>query len=159
MTIRRFPSDLTMGIKQTVAEHIDKRVYRDPNSGCWLWLGRVDEKGYARGGNKSYPGESKAHRLSYLYHVGPIPEGLELDHLCRVRSCVNPSHLEAVTHAENCRRGDYKTNSSNGKKTHCPSGHEYTPANTILQQKKGGAGRKCRACRDSRNRSRYQRDK
>jgi DNA-binding transcriptional regulator YiaG len=66
---------------------------------CWLWRGWVNDRGYGRA--SSHP----AHVIYYKRHVGPIPEGLQLDHLCRVRLCVNPAHLEPVTHAENIRRG------------------------------------------------------
>ncbi len=67
---------------------------------------------------------------------GPIPEGLELDHLCRVRHCVNPDHLEAVTHRENIRRG------LGGPRSHCINGHEFTPENTSLKR----GWQACRAC-------------
>ncbi len=77
------------------------------HTGCWVWNGRLNDDGYGvldlswrRGGPKS----RSAHRLAYELFVGPIPDGLEIDHLCAVRRCVNPAHLEAVTHAENVRR-------------------------------------------------------
>ena len=75
--------------------------------GCWIWNGRLSDDGYGvldlswRGGG---PKSCYAHRAAYELLVGPIPDGLELDHLCFVRSCVNPAHLEAVTHVENLRR-------------------------------------------------------
>jgi hypothetical protein len=68
--------------------------------GCWIWRGRIDPNGYGT------IGRNFAHRVMYERHVGPIPKGLHLDHLCRVRSCVNPKHLEAVSCAENVRRSD-----------------------------------------------------
>ena len=106
-------------------------------SGCWLWLGTTKPYGY---GNFAYMGESwRAHRFSYEHFKGPITKGLEVDHLCRVRSCVNPDHLEAVTHLENVRRGraDY-----NKHKTHCPKGHPYNVENTRIYK----GWRKCRTC-------------
>ena len=74
----------------------------EPNTGCWLWLGGLNQKGYPQ--FKHQQRTWRAHRFMYERAKGPLPEGLTLDHLCRVRSCVNPDHLEPVTHAENCRR-------------------------------------------------------
>lgn len=74
--------------------------------GCWIWKGFVLANGYGQmpSRNNEY-GERLAHRASYRFHVGPIPDDLEIDHLCRVKCCVNPAHLEPVTHGENLRRG------------------------------------------------------
>lgn len=77
--------------------------YEVDANGCWIWLGRINGFGY--GELKCGERRLKAHRVSYEHHVGPIPEGLDLDHLCRVRPCVNPEHLEPVTRSENIRRG------------------------------------------------------
>lgn len=77
-------------------------VDKDGPGGCWIWTGALTGAGYGQfggGGKKSY-----THRWAYQAHVGPIPDGLELDHLCRVRACCNPDHLEPVTHEENTRR-------------------------------------------------------
>jgi len=83
-----------------------------------------------------------AHRVAYELVVGPIPDGLHIDHLCRRPICVNPAHLEAVTQRENTRRGNGAT-ARNGRKTHCPAGHEYTDGNTYLAR----TGRRtCRSC-------------
>lgn len=114
-----------------------------PN-GCWEWHGARNTKGY---GNirvdKDSPAKS-VHRVAYTEMVGPIPEGMEIDHLCRNRSCINPDHLEAVTRITNIQRVDQR-------KTVCKSGHEMTAANTrIYTTKSGMETRKCRACgRDS----------
>lgn len=79
-----------------------KRFKRNPVTGCWLWLGSRTEKGYGR---IRFRGEWwSAHRLSYEQHVGPIPEGMQLDHLCEHPRCINPAHLEPVTGLENMRR-------------------------------------------------------
>ncbi len=84
-----------------------------------------------------------AHRFSYRHHVGEIPEGLELDHLCRIRHCVNPLHLEPVTGKVNLMRGDTHA-AINASKTHCPYGHQYSGDNLRIAY---NGQRFCRACR------------
>lgn len=79
-----------------------KHAIPEPNTGCWLWLGHLNKDGYGRGSHKG--AKWLAHRFSYETAVGPIGDGLEIDHLCRVRCCVNPDHLEPVTPIENTRR-------------------------------------------------------
>lgn len=98
----------------------------DLDAPCWLFTGRTT-KGY---GVISIKGrETYVHRYVYEQMRGPIPEGLELDHLCRVPRCVNPQHLEAVTHKVNCLRGESFA-AKHARKTHCPKGHPYDEANT-----------------------------
>ncbi len=110
-------------------------------SPCWLWLGGKNSSGY---GYFYYEGRHvRAHRWAYEQSIGPIPEGLQLDHLCRVRACVNPAHLEPVTGKENYRRGEGAP-AKNGRKTHCVRGHAFTPENTAIRP---GGGRTCRTCR------------
>jgi hypothetical protein len=111
---------------------------------CWLWKGTRTARGY--GG--FWDGERMvgAHRFAYELLVGPIPDGLQLDHLCRNPPCVNPAHLEAVTHAVNLQRGE------RAQRTHCPQGHAYTAENTLRH----GGKRKCRICHNGRQR-RYDR--
>ena len=91
------------GTRLTLDEKMTLLIDKDRSDGCWLWRGKCLASGY---GYLSVEGQTTfAHRVSYEYHVGPIPEGLHIDHLCRVRNCVNPEHLEPVTHKENHRRG------------------------------------------------------
>lgn len=105
-----------------------------PASGCWEWTAVKTRDGYAR---VTWKGKSFAgHRVSYSALVGPIPDGLELDHKCRNKACVNPAHLEPVTRLENMRRR-YATY------TYCARGHEYTSANTYIRP---NGARDCRAC-------------
>lgn len=117
------------------------RVEPEPNSGCWLWSGTTYLGGYGRFTTETRS-QQAAHRWAYEHYRGPVPSGLQLDHLCRVRCCVNPDHLEAVTARVNTLRGRGRT-SQNAAKTHCVRGHEFTPENTrILVTGK----RNCREC-------------
>jgi hypothetical protein len=133
---------------------VEDRGYWTP---CWIWQNYVSPKGY--GICRSPDNRTmRAHRLAYEAFVGPIPEGLTLDHLCRVRACCNPKHLEPVTALENLLRADphYGTRPPRPKrsgtvtlKSHCRNGHEYTPENTLIS--KG-----CRRCRECKRASRGQ---
>jgi len=114
----------------------------DKTDGCWLWKGSLSTLGYARW--RLDGRQQGAHRIAYEALVGPVPEGLELDHLCRVRHCVNPAHLEPVTHRDNVLRGTSFI-AENAAKTHCPQGHEYTPENTY-RIPSDPTRRYCRAC-------------
>lgn len=120
------------------------RILVDPATRCWLWQGLLTDQGYARvniRGNTRGNRYRLLHRILYTHFIGPIPAELECDHLCRVRNCVNPGHLELVTHAENTLRGQGPT-AINAKKTHCPNGHPYAGDNLVPRQGR----RKCRAC-------------
>ena len=110
-------------------------------SGCWVWV--ADENGHGYGRVKINGKLFMAHRAVYELFKGPIPEGLELDHLCRVTQCVNPDHLEAITPQVNTLRSLGIT-SMNAKKTHCDHGHEFTLDNTHVRE---NGGRICRACK------------
>lgn len=138
---------------QALPDHLDdwqlwtrfwQFVACDLDSRCWLWQRPVAGEGYAV--IKVAGTNQPAHRIVYQWLVGRIPPGWVIDHLCRVRHCLNPLHLEAVTHAENIRRG-LGAPAKHGRKTHCPQGHAYDVANTLQVPRSGG--RRCRQCRDS----------
>lgn len=118
-------------------ERFRSRVYKTAE--CWFWLGCKGIDGYGKFSHK--PGISLAHRYSYELYKGPIPAGLHIDHLCRVRHCVNPDHLEAVTQQENMRRGNVGLFQKS--KTHCRKGHPYSGDNLLVYR----GGRHCRACK------------
>jgi hypothetical protein len=123
----------------SIVQRFWKHVEITPS--CWLWTASVISTGY--GQIFSEPGKMMlAHRLSYELHVGPIPPGSELDHLCRNPKCVNPEHLEAVSHYENVRRGE-SGSARNARKTHCPKGHPYSGANLLVGR---SGARRCREC-------------
>jgi hypothetical protein len=108
--------------------------------GCWRWMGQT-AGGYGRfyiiGEKRTVP----AHRFAYEWLVGPIPEGLCIDHLCRVRNCVNPDHMEPVTNRENLMRGETIVARA-AAATHCPKGHPYSPDNTGSDR----GNRRCKTC-------------
>lgn len=107
---------------------------------CWYWSGHLKRDGYGL----AYDGikTRQAHRMAYELLIGPIPDGLVLDHLCRVKRCVNPDHLEPVTNAENIRRGQLAMGRGVGA-THCPQGHAYDDENTYTDR---NGYRYCRTC-------------
>jgi hypothetical protein len=123
----------------------------DATGDCWVWTGQQYSHGYGQV-KRWIDGRTKtwyAHRFAFEALVGPIPKGLELDHLCRNRACVNPDHLEVVTHAENMARSPLRGRS----KTHCDRGHEYTPENTQIRvSAKGYSCRYCLTCQRERAR-------
>lgn len=131
--------------QEPVAERLDRLSIPEPNTGCVLWLGLCNSLGYAMIGvfkDGSWTIQ-RAHRVAYEMAVGPIPKGLEPDHLCRVRCCINPRHIEPVTHRENMLRGA-TISSRNARKTHCPRKHEYSPGNTLITPR---GTRVCRTCK------------
>ncbi len=125
--------------------------YSERESDCWNWTHQRSSDGYPR----LWDGARKvqAHRFSYEYFIGPIPNGLTIDHLCRNRGCVNPYHLEPVTIAENTRRG-FSAAAMNARKTHCIRGHPFDSSNLLLKGKNsdGINTRECRTCKQERYR-------
>lgn len=117
------------------------RQNSDRTGDCWLWTGVLNHSGYAEVDQRGrYLG--MAHRISYEMHVGPIPDGLTLDHLCRVRHCINPAHLEPVTRGENSLRG-VGWAGQHARQEACKRGHPFDEQNTYRWR----TGRICRECR------------
>jgi len=145
---------------RTLEERLWAKV--DKKESCWLWTGSLQGSGYATirlGGRGSK--FQMAHRAAYEILRGPIPDGLQLDHLCRVRHCVNPDHLEPVSGRTNLLRGT-SFSAENAAKTHCAHGHEFTPENTKARRSR--PGRQCRTCerrfkREYRERQRSQKSR
>lgn len=128
------------------AEPLEQRIRRlsEESGDCWLWTRRLDKDGYGRITVNKRP--ARAHRVSYETFVGPIPEGLELDHLCKVRRCVNPKHLEPVPHLVNVERSvDVGRRSGPNQ---CVHGHLLDDVNTYRVQ----GLTQCRECHRKRNR-------
>ena len=143
-------------VNQHTKQPVDERFWSLVNkegpwwhgSRCWLWLGRLSH-GYGR----LWVGRmnQRAHRLSYQWSKGQIDPNLELDHLCRIRHCVNPEHLESVTAKTNNLRG-IGVAAQCARKTHCIQGHPFNEANAMLRP---NGHRRCKTCQDTRNNKRY----
>ena len=127
------PADLPANMTSKITED---------EHGCWIWKGARAKNGY---GSVGYKGKVwSAHRLAYTLLIGPVPDGLVLDHaVCGVKACCRPDHLEPVTNQENIRR-------DRARITHCPAGHEYTPDNIVWNH---GTRRNCRKCHGERARA------
>ena len=133
--------------KSATDKFFNRIVVSENDVECWEWVGTKNSQGYGQ----HYCGiESnkfgRAHRLAYEHWVGPIEEGMTVDHLCYNKSCVNPKHLEVVTRGENARRAHLRI-------THCPQGHEYTP-NNIKATKRLNNERACLTCHRDRESAR-----
>jgi len=135
------------------------RCYPIPECGCWVWGNSLKGSGYAQVGYGNRTSVA-AHRVAYELKFGPVPEGLELDHKCRVPCCINPDHLEPVTHKVNMLRGalpaiarEQVKRFHEGKRaqTHCKRGHEFTTVNTHIGKSGSRFCLECRKSRRSRN--------
>jgi len=124
-----------LSIEERFWPHVEK------TKSCWNWKAGLDSHGY--GFIKLNKVNAKAYRVAYELVKGPIPEGKQIDHLCRNRKCVNPDHLEPVTRRENILRGE-GVSAINARKTHCSRGHEYTEENTYLYK----GQRRFRVCKE-----------
>ena len=118
---------------------IEEKIARIPESGCWIWEKHLNHKGYGQLWNGKTMG--LAHRMVYEIYKGKILKGLQIDHLCRVRCCVNPDHLEPVTNKLNHERG-FRRN-----KIFCPKGHLYSGNNLYITP---SGHRKCKLCQSIR---------
>lgn len=123
-----------MSLFNQLAERFWPKVDKDDD--CWYWIGAIDSHGYGSIRDGSH--QRGAHRVAYELLRGAIPEGLQIDHLCENRSCVNPDHLEAVTQAENVRRS-----AASEPRRACPQGHPYSGDNLLDYP----SGRRCRICK------------
>ena len=139
---------LAQPLNQRFWRHVNKHgpvpAHRPEIGACWLWVGATFDSGYGRTcvAESGKIRNKRAHRLAYEWEYGPIPKGLEPDHLCRVRPCVRPSHQEPVTQKENLLRGESPA-AANARKTHCAHGHPFDEHNTYWWH----GTRNCLICR------------
>lgn len=130
--------------RRSLAARMGDKVDYNADGGCWEWTGAKNALGYGRVRSETGDGVY-AHRAMFELVVGPIPAGLNLDHLCRNTRCVNPDHLEPVSQRENVLRG-VGPFAQKARKTHCVRGHEFTAENTYMLD---ANRRNCRTCRNS----------
>lgn len=136
---------LYRGLRKDPVEALWGKVAFDGLTGCWKWVGYRNPAGYGMVGLGPRGPQRRpwlAHRVFYTLLVGPIPDSLQLDHLCRVRACVNPAHLEPVTNAEN----HFRARGLRKPKLKCRQGHLLSEDNVIVATSARGVERRCRTC-------------
>lgn len=132
-----------------VRQRFDAKWTPEPNTGCWLWTACVVHSGY---GNFD---REEAHRVAWRLYRGPIPEGMYIDHMCRVRSCVNPDHLRVVTPKQNSLENSESFAAKYAKQTECVRGHPFSGDNLRVD----AGGRRCKQCDRDDHRRNYRRTK
>jgi hypothetical protein len=145
-------------MNRTTEFNVEERFWSkvEGSGDCLVWAGAKSDQGY---GTFNYMGENMpVQRAAYLLTYGAIPQGLQIDHLCRNRLCANPQHLEAVTQKENLLRGE-TIPAINLAKTHCVNGHKFISSNTIYRHRGNSICRTCIKCALSRSRVQYARIK
>lgn len=148
---RQSPDEPLRIVGQGVAARFWPKVQEAGALECWLWTGSLKSSGYGQIYKDGRP--HAAHRVAYELLIGEIPEGLVLDHLCRVRTCVNPWHLDPVTDEVNIARGVFSETKAPSK-THCRNGHEFTERNVRLDPE---GYRRCRTCERAQSLAGYRR--
>lgn len=133
-------------VKKMIPKRVLAKITVSAANECWMWTGYSNGVGYGR--TRMNGVDHYVHRLVYEDRYGPASRGLQLDHLCRIRACCNPDHLEPVTQQENILRGN-GASARNARKTHCPEGHPYSPENTL---RRANGDRRCRTCKQAEDR-------
>lgn len=134
--------------RRVIIKKLLLRVVIDHN-GCWIWQGYVHGNGY--GYIKQKCKKILIHKIFFMLHKGIVPKGMCLDHICRIRRCVNPEHLRTVTRAQNNVENSISPSAINKAKTRCKRGHKFTLGNTYIRKRGSVAVRNCRACKRESN--------